>query len=79
MLEGFIISDISEVLFPLCLAIGYVAIIGSVSAMVIKLVRWRAQRSQSGLLATAECKITLICCSTFMLMGILIVVFFNSI
>ena len=79
MLEGFIIPDISEVLFPLCLAVGYVAIIGSVSAMVVKLVRWRGQRSEMGLLATAECKITLLCCSTFMLMGILIVVFFNSI
>ena len=79
MFEGFIISHLSGVLLPLCHAIGYIAIVGSISAMVIKLVRCKTQRSDTGSLATAECKVTLLCCTTFMLMGILIVVFFNSI
>lgn len=79
MFEGFIISDISEVLFPLCHVLGYVAIISSVSAMVIKLVRFRTQQPDTGVLAATECKITLFCCTTFMLIGIMIVVFFNSI
>lgn len=68
-----------EALFLLCHAFGYIAIIGSVSAMVVKLVRCRTQLPNEGALAAAERKITLFCCATFMLMGISIVVFFNSI
>lgn len=79
MFESSIIPHLSGLLLPLCHAVGYVAIIASVSAMVIKVIRCRTRRPDMGPLATAECKITLLCCTTFMLIGILIVVFFNSI
>ncbi|WP_139652087.1 hypothetical protein [Raoultibacter phocaeensis] len=79
MFEGTSLSELSGALLPFCHAVGYVAIIGSVSAMAIKFIRCRTEHPDLGMLATAECKITLLCCTTFMLMGISIVVFFNSI
>ncbi|MEG0503586.1 MAG: hypothetical protein RR547_02985 [Raoultibacter sp.] len=79
MLEIIASSNIAEVFFLLCHILGYVAIIGSISAMVVKLVRYITHCSEKSLLAGTECKITLLCCTTFVLIGVSIVVFFNSI
>lgn len=58
---------------------GYVMIMGSVFAFAVKLVRRKTRRSDGSALAAAECRITLLCCITFMFAGIATVVFFNSI
>lgn len=79
MFENIAVSEFSELLLPVCHAVGYLAIIGSVSAMAIKIIRCKTEHPDTGMLATVECRITLLCCTTFMLMGISIVVFFNSI
>lgn len=73
------ILELSGLFFQLLHAGGYVTIVGSALALTIKLARRKTHRPDNGTLATAECRITLLCCITFLLMGIATVVFFNNI
>lgn len=73
------ILELSELFLQLLHASGYAMIMGSALAFAVKLARRKAHRSDGGALATAERRITLLCCITFMLAGIATVVFFNSI